>query len=170
LIAAGLGAVEVSLTTPGALDAIEQLAAEAPPGVVIGAGTVIDAAAAQAAIRCGARLLVSPIVAPDVIAAAGRAGVAAVPGAATPSEMLTALTLGADLVKIFPASLWSPRAVADLLAALPQLPVVPTGGITAERAHEWLTSGAVAVGMGDALARADADALAELRARLTAAR
>jgi 2-dehydro-3-deoxyphosphogluconate aldolase/(4S)-4-hydroxy-2-oxoglutarate aldolase len=153
---AGLGAVEISLTTPGALGAIEELAAE---GGLLGAGTVLDAASAIAAVRAGARFLVSPVLAPDVIAAGLRYGAAIVAAAQTASEALRALELGADLVKLFPASAWSPRMVADLLQALPQLPLVPTGGIALADAPAWIEAGAVAVGLGSALVPGAVDEL-----------
>src|ERR1700749_5082878 len=114
LPAAGLGAGEISLTTPGALAAIEELAAS---GNLLGAGTVLDAASAAAAVRAGARFLVSPVLAPEAIAAGLRYGAAVVGAAQTATEALRALELGADLVKLFPASAWSPKAVADLLQA-----------------------------------------------------
>jgi 2-dehydro-3-deoxyphosphogluconate aldolase/(4S)-4-hydroxy-2-oxoglutarate aldolase len=94
-----------------------------------------------------------------VIELAAAADIAVVPGAATPTEMLTAHRAGADFVKIFPASVWTPRAVKDLLAALPQLRLVPTGGVALDTARDWISAGAAAVGMGSALS---AENLAEL--------
>jgi 2-dehydro-3-deoxyphosphogluconate aldolase/(4S)-4-hydroxy-2-oxoglutarate aldolase len=152
---AGVDVVEVALTTPGGLRAIETLAAEVTDGQVLGAGTVLDAATARLAILAGARLLVTPTLTEDVIEVAQRYGVATVIGCSTPTEMLRATTLGADLVKVFPASQWSPRTVADVLAALPQLELVPTGGVSPEDAADWIRAGARAVGIGSGLTRGD---------------
>jgi 2-dehydro-3-deoxyphosphogluconate aldolase/(4S)-4-hydroxy-2-oxoglutarate aldolase len=167
LFAAGIAVVEVSLTTPGALDAIAELADGVPAGGVLGAGTVLDAPAARAALTAGARLLVSPTLDIEVLRTGLRSGAAVLPGCATPTEMLTALAAGADAVKLFPASTWRPADLAAVRQALPQLPVVPTGGITADNAGEWLAAGAVAVGVGGALTR---DGGASARAFLTAIR
>jgi 2-dehydro-3-deoxyphosphogluconate aldolase/(4S)-4-hydroxy-2-oxoglutarate aldolase len=158
LLAAGLEAVEVSLTTPDALGAI---AALADAGRMVGAGAVLDADAARAALSAGAGFLVSPVLAEDVVETGRRAGAAVVAAAATPTEALRALERGADLVKLFPARTWSPAAVADLLQALPQLPLVPTGGIAPETARDWIAAGAVAVGIGSALTPERVPALLE---------
>ena len=93
----------------------------------------------------------SPILDWEVVAAARRRGLVAIPAALTPTEMVSAVRAGADLVKVFPATTWTPRAVSDLLAALPDLPLMPTGGIGRDDAWEWIRAGAVAVGMGSAL-------------------
>jgi 2-dehydro-3-deoxyphosphogluconate aldolase/(4S)-4-hydroxy-2-oxoglutarate aldolase len=158
LLDAGLEAVEVSLTTPDALGAIETLSAD---GRLVGAGTVLDGPSADAALRAGACFLVSPVLSSEVIACGRRAGAAVVAAAATPTEALRALELGADLVKLFPARTWSPPAVADMLQALPQLPLVPTGGISLSAAPEWIAAGAVAVGIGGALTPQDVPGLLE---------
>lgn len=169
---AGVGVVEVALTTPGGLRAIETLAAEAGEGRVMGAGTVLDAATARAAVLAGARLLVTPTLAPEVIEVGLRYDVATAIGCATPTEMLQAKTLGADLIKVFPASRWSPASLKDVLAALPQLSCVPTGGITPETAADWIQAGAVAVGLGSALTKGSdpAASVAELLAAIKAVR
>lgn len=164
---AGVDVVEVALTTPGGLQAIETLSAEAGPGQVLGAGTVLDGATARLAVAAGARLLVTPTLSEQVIEVAHRFGVATVIGCCTPTEMLHATTRGADLVKVFPASLWTPRVLADVLQALPQLECVPTGGVTPEDAAEWIRAGARAVGMGSALTKGD-DPAASVRALLAA--
>lgn len=170
LVRSGVRVVEVSLTTPDGLAAVAQLAAEAPDGVFVGAGTVLGEGTARAAVAAGARFLVSPIVPPDVLAIAAELDVVTIPGAATPTEMTSAVALGADFVKIFPASQWTPKTMADVLEALPQLPFVPTGGVTLDDADSWIAAGAAAVGMAGSLGRADADEIAALRERLAAAR
>ncbi|MGW4482328.1 bifunctional 4-hydroxy-2-oxoglutarate aldolase/2-dehydro-3-deoxy-phosphogluconate aldolase [Amycolatopsis sp. NPDC004368] len=161
---AGLRSIEVPLTNPGALAAIEELGA-AYPDATIGAGTVLDEASAVLAIRAGARFLVSPNVEAAVIRTAHRYGAAAFPGAGSVTEIVRALEEGADAVKVFPATALGPRWVKDVRAALPQAPLVPTGGIAPEDVPEWLAAGAVAVGMGSALTRGTAE---DIRARVAA--
>ncbi|WP_336216064.1 bifunctional 4-hydroxy-2-oxoglutarate aldolase/2-dehydro-3-deoxy-phosphogluconate aldolase [Nonomuraea sp. LPB2021202275-12-8] len=151
MLAAGLRTVEVALTTPDALTAIREIVAAAPADALIGAGTVLDAAAAGAAIEAGARFLVSPSLHADVIRTGHRHGVAVIPGVATPTEIVRGLELGADALKLFPASGWSPSWLKDVRAALPQAPIVPTGGISVDSAPHWIAAGAVACGMGSAL-------------------
>ncbi|GII32081.1 bifunctional 4-hydroxy-2-oxoglutarate aldolase/2-dehydro-3-deoxy-phosphogluconate aldolase [Planotetraspora mira] len=161
LLAAGLGSVEVSLVTPGALAAIRRLTALAPgretegSAPMIGAGTVLDGHQAVLAIEAGARFLVCPALSTKVIRAGHRHGVPVVAGAATPTEIVSALEAGADLVKLFPASQSSPSTLRDVLQALPYAPLVPTGGVTMTSAPGWIGAGAVAVGMGGELVRAD---------------
>ncbi|MER7412893.1 MULTISPECIES: bifunctional 4-hydroxy-2-oxoglutarate aldolase/2-dehydro-3-deoxy-phosphogluconate aldolase [Streptomyces] len=154
---AGLDAVEVALTTRGATRAIEELTT-ARPGALVGAGTVLDATAARAAIEHGARFLVSPSLHREVIRTGHRYGVPVFPGVSTPSEMVRALEEGADALKLFPASAVGPSWVRDVRAALPQAPLVPTGGVTVENAPEWIAAGAVACGMGSALTSGGAGA------------
>jgi 2-dehydro-3-deoxyphosphogluconate aldolase/(4S)-4-hydroxy-2-oxoglutarate aldolase len=152
VIEGGVDVVEVPLNVPGALDAISSLVA-ALPGALIGAGTVMSAADARAALDAGARFLLSPVLRHEVVDAAHAAGAAAVPGAFTPTEIDACMRAGADLVKLFPADRLTPADLRTLLAALPDARLVPTGGITAANAAEWLDAGAVAVGVGGALTR-----------------
>ncbi|MFI5607436.1 bifunctional 4-hydroxy-2-oxoglutarate aldolase/2-dehydro-3-deoxy-phosphogluconate aldolase [Amycolatopsis sp. NPDC051903] len=161
---AGLRSIEVPFTNPGATAAIEELTA-AYPDAVIGAGTVLDEASAVLAIRAGARFLVSPNLEAAVIRTAHRYGAAAFPGAGSVTEIVRALEEGADAVKVFPATAFGPRWVKDVRAALPQAPLVPTGGIAPEDVPEWLAAGAVACGIGSALTRGTAD---DIRARVAA--
>ncbi|MFG2074400.1 bifunctional 4-hydroxy-2-oxoglutarate aldolase/2-dehydro-3-deoxy-phosphogluconate aldolase [Nonomuraea maritima] len=162
---AGLRAVEVALTTPRALTAIARLT-EQHPQAIVGAGTVLDAAAARAAVENGARFLVAPNLNPEVIRAGHRYGVPVFPGVSTPSEIMRALEEGADAVKIFPVSELSPSWLRDLRVALPQLPAIPTGGVTIDTAPEWIAAGAVACGMGSALTSGGAQAAGERVAKL----
>jgi 2-dehydro-3-deoxyphosphogluconate aldolase / (4S)-4-hydroxy-2-oxoglutarate aldolase len=155
VLAGGIGCVEVTLTVDGALDAIRELAA-AHPDAMIGAGTVIDADGARRAIDAGARFLVSPGLVEEVVTTARRAGVTVLPGAATPTEVLAALRLGADFVKVFPAAqLGGPAFVRALREPLPDAPLVPTGGVSLDDAVDYLRAGAVAVGLGGALTRGE---------------
>jgi 2-dehydro-3-deoxyphosphogluconate aldolase/(4S)-4-hydroxy-2-oxoglutarate aldolase len=168
LVGAGLRVVEVALTTPDGLEAIKTLG-EADDGRLVGAGTVLDAPTARAAILAGARFLVSPSMIPEVIATGHRYGVPVLPGAQTPTEVLRALEAGSDMVKVFPAGQLGPGFVSSLLAALPQAPLVPTGGVSAGDARAWLTAGAVAVGVGGSLTSGGPVQASERAARLLAA-
>lgn len=152
LLDAGLAAVEVSLTTPGALEVVAELAAE---GRAVGAGTVRTPVDARAAVAAGASFLVSPELDLDVVRYAVERDLAVVPGCLTPTEMATAQRAGAHAVKIFPAHLWTPAALAGTLEAMPDLRCVPTGGVTPGSAPDWVRAGAVAVGVGGSLTRAD---------------
>lgn len=166
---AGVEVVEIALTTPGALRAVERLAEQLDGGKVIGAGTVLDAASARLAVLAGARLLVTPTLVEEVIEIGQRYDVATVIGGSTPTELLRATALGADLVKIFPARQWSPSVLRDVRQALPQLECVPTGGISPDHAAEWIEAGAVAVGIGSGLTSGD-DPVARVRVLLAAIR
>lgn len=155
LLSAGITSLEISLTTPFALEAISTLRRETGDDSVIGAGTVLDGAAARLAVDAGARFLVSPNLDAEVIRTGHRYGIPVFPGVASPTEMVQALELGADALKLFPASTHSPGWLRDVRAALPQAPVLPTGGVTVESAPEWIAAGAAAVGMGSALVDGD---------------
>jgi 2-dehydro-3-deoxyphosphogluconate aldolase / (4S)-4-hydroxy-2-oxoglutarate aldolase len=164
LVEGGVTVIEVAFTTPDAPDAIAELRA-ARPDALVGAGTVLDAAAAFAAVQAGARFLVSPLVSEEVLRAGHRYGVAVIPGAATPTEINAAMELGADAVKLFPAGSLGIGYLRAVAAAMPQVPFVPTGGISAQDAPQWLGAGAMAVGVGGALTRGDPAGITD-RARL----
>ncbi|MEU5876219.1 bifunctional 4-hydroxy-2-oxoglutarate aldolase/2-dehydro-3-deoxy-phosphogluconate aldolase [Spirillospora sp. NPDC047279] len=157
LTTAGLSTIEISLTTPGALDAVRELA-----GTLIGVGTVLDEHQAASALEAGAAFLVCPTLSPQVIRAAHRHGAPVVAGAATPTEIVQALEAGADLVKLFPATTYGPDGLRAIRQALPQAPLVPTGGVSPSTAPAWLAAGAVAVGMGGDLTRATTPEIATL--------
>lgn len=167
LVAGGLAVVEVACTTPDAPSAISALRA-ASPGAIVGAGTVLDGAAAFAAVSAGAQFLVSPVVAQDVLRAGHRYGIPVIPGASTPTEVSAAMELGADAVKLFPAAALGIGYLRAVTTAMPQVPFVPTGGITIEDARQWLDAGAIAVGVGGDLTRGDPAHIAERAARLAA--
>jgi 2-dehydro-3-deoxyphosphogluconate aldolase / (4S)-4-hydroxy-2-oxoglutarate aldolase len=175
LVEAGVRSLELTLTTRGALEVVERLAARVPTDVEVGVGTVLTAGDVDRAVDAGATFVVSPSVEPEVIAAALRRGVASYPGAFTPTEIAAAWKAGASAVKLFPAGQLGPGYLKDVRAPLPDIPVVPTGGVDIASVGDWLAAGAVAVGMGgpligDALA-ADGDlrALAERAAAAIAA-
>jgi len=161
LLAAGITSLEISLTSPHALDAVSMLRRETGDDMVIGAGTVLDAAAARAAVDAGARFLVSPALDVEVIRTGHRYGVPVFPGVATPTEAVQAMESGADALKLFPASAHDPGWLRDVRAALPQAALLPTGGVTVETAPEWIAAGAVACGMGSALSEGDRETVAK---------
>ena len=143
-IAGGFRVVEVTLTTPRALELIAEVASR--PGLVAGAGTVLTVEEADAAVAHGARFLVSPVVDEVVIRRATALGVASIPGGHTPTELLAAHRYGAPLVKLFPAPAGGPAWLRSLLAPLPFLKVVPTNGVDLDNAADWLAAGAWALG------------------------
>jgi 2-dehydro-3-deoxyphosphogluconate aldolase/(4S)-4-hydroxy-2-oxoglutarate aldolase len=171
----GVRALEVTMTVPRAIELIAELAPRLPPGFQIGAGTVIDAETARLAIMAGATFVVGPVLKPDVITTCHRYDVAVMPGCFTPTEILTAWEHGADVVKVFPATSLGPGFFKDLRGPLPQIKMMPTGGVTIENAGAWIKAGAIAVGAGTALLDAaaieagDFRVIAE-RARLIVAR
>lgn len=161
LNAGGIDIFEVTMSVPGALDVMRQVSERFGTEIVVGAGTVLDGETARAAILAGAEFIVSPTLSQDVITVARRYGKVVVPGALTPTEILTAWEAGADIVKVFPARQGGPRYLKDMLAPLPQLRLMPTGGVSLENAVEYVRAGAVAVGIGSALV--DKQLLAEGR-------
>ena len=143
----GLNCVEITMTTPGALRAIEEAGGKLD-GVLMGVGTVLDAPTARQAILAGAQFLVTTTVEPDVIEMAHRYGKVVIAGAMTPTEILTAWEAGADMVKVFPADVLGPGYLRAVHGPLPQIPLVPTGGVTAETAGEFVRAGAAMVCAG----------------------
>jgi 2-dehydro-3-deoxyphosphogluconate aldolase/(4S)-4-hydroxy-2-oxoglutarate aldolase len=143
-IEGGFRIVELTLTTPGAIELIAELSRR--DDLVVGAGTVLEVAEAERAVEAGAQFLVSPVVDETVIAAAHDLGVAVMPGAHTPTEMLRAHRAGAELVKLFPAPAGGPVYLRSVLAPLPFLKVVPTNGVDAANLADWLAAGAWAAG------------------------
>lgn len=162
----GVRAIEVTMTVPGAVALIRQLAASLPAGVLLGAGTVIDADTARAVVDAGARFIVSPVFRRDVVSVCLERGVVACPGCFSPSEILDAHDLGADIVKVFPATALGPQYIRDLRAPMPQLKLMPTGGVSLDNAGDWIRAGAVAVGVGSSLL--DARAIDEDRLEVIA--
>lgn len=161
LLEGGIRALEVTMTVPRAVALIEELAASLPKEFLVGAGTVLDAETARQVIQGGARFVVSPVLKPELIEAGHRSGVAVMPGCFTPTEILTAWETGADIVKVFPATALGPAFFKDIRGPLPQVRLMPTGGVTRENAGDWIRAGAVAIGVGTALV--DPKAVAERR-------
>lgn len=147
------------MTVPRAVSLIERLVSSAPAGLLVGAGTVLDGETARQVVLAGASFVVSPVFRPDVVRLCHRYDVAAMPGCMTPTEILAAWEAGADVVKVFPATALGPGYFRDVRGPLPQVRLMPTGGVSLENAGEWIRAGAVAIGVGTALV--DRKAVAE---------
>ena len=146
VIAGGFRAIEITYSFAGATDAIAKLAESNESDLLIGAGTILNRQQAHEAVDASARFLVSPCVLPEVIDAAHELQVAVIPGAFTPTEIYTAHSLGADIVKIFPAVRFGPEYLRAVRGPLPHIPIMPTSGVDASNVAEWFGAGAVAVG------------------------
>jgi 2-dehydro-3-deoxyphosphogluconate aldolase/(4S)-4-hydroxy-2-oxoglutarate aldolase len=155
LLAGGVTVLEFTLTNPAALAAICEVKAALPAFVegraVIGAGTVLDPAAARASVEAGAQFIVSPHTNLETIAVCRKLGVPCMPGALTPTEIVTAWNAGASAVKVFPARAFGPAYIKDVLAPLPQLKLMPTGGVDLDNIGQFFKNGAFAVGLGSNL-------------------
>jgi len=151
IAAGGVRAVEITMTVPGAVEVIRDLAGRRLPGILLGAGTVLDAESAVAVIEAGADFVVSPIADPGMIRECRRCGILAAPGAFSPAEIWRAWSEGADIVKIFPATSLGPAYLRDLKGPFPDLRLMPTGGVTPANARTFLDAGAYCVGLGTAL-------------------
>ncbi len=151
LLAGGVEVIEVTLTVPRALQVIERVAARLADRVLLGAGTVLDAETARIALLSGAEFIVSPTVSLDVIQLCRRYDKLVMPGALTPTEVLTAWQAGADLVKIFPSEITGPAYLKALAGPFPQVRMMPTGGVNLDTAAAFLQAGAYALGVGGSL-------------------
>ena len=140
----GFRALEVTLSTPGAIEIIADLARDKQ--LLVGAGTVLTVEQARAAVQAGARFVVSPVMDSEVVVEAARLGVIAIPGCGTATELWNAHRAGAPLQKLFPAPAGGPTWLRALLAPMPFLRLIPTNGVDADNAAEWLAAGAFAVG------------------------
>ena len=149
--AAGIPIVEITLTVPGALEVVKDLARRFPD-LAVGAGTVLDEESAQRCIEAGARFLTSPGFVPEVVAYARKADVVTLPGALTPTEIIAAWKAGSDFVKIFPTGhVGGIQYVRALKVPLPQIPLIATGGVSQVNAFEFIIAGATAIGVGGEL-------------------
>ena len=149
--AGGVQAIEVTMTTPGALDVIRQATERYGADVLFGVGSVLDPESARAAILAGAQFVVSPTLNLKTIELCHRYAIPVVPGAYTPTEILTAWEAGADMVKVFPASVGGPAYFKAVKAPLPQVKLVPVGGVDLDTTADFIRAGADAVGVGSAL-------------------
>lgn len=163
LVQAGIGTVEIAIAGPSTVTAIRDVSRRGIPGLLLGAGTVLDAGAAAAVLAAGASYFVTPAVLPDVVRFAAERELAVFPGAYTATEVLTASRLGATAVKLFPASAGGPGYLKALRDPLPDIQLIPTGGVTLDSIPGYLGAGAAAVAIGSPLIR-DAVTTGDLRA------
>ena len=155
--AGGIPIIEVTMTVPGAIEVIAQLARTAGDNVLVGAGTVLDAETARQCISAGAQFVVSPGFDRETVEIVGREGKLMMAGALTPTEITAAWKAGADFVKIFPCgSVGGPKYIRALRGPFPQIPFVPTGGVNLETAADFIRAGAAALGIGGELVQAEA--------------
>jgi 2-dehydro-3-deoxyphosphogluconate aldolase/(4S)-4-hydroxy-2-oxoglutarate aldolase len=156
LLAGGVEAVEITFTVPGATRVLEHVAHRLEQRVLLGAGTVLDPETARAALLAGARFVVSPTFNRRVVRTGKRYGALCFPGALTPTEILTAWEAGADIVKVFPSELTGPGYLRAIRAPLPQVRLMPTGGVTLDNVAEFIHAGACALGVGGSLVESSA--------------
>ncbi|MGV9168997.1 MAG: bifunctional 4-hydroxy-2-oxoglutarate aldolase/2-dehydro-3-deoxy-phosphogluconate aldolase [Promethearchaeia archaeon] len=148
----GVNIIEVTFSVPGAAEVVEELTEEMGQDVLIGTGTVLDAQTARKAILAGSEFIVSPIYSKELIEISRRYAKVCIPGALTPTEILEAYTMGADAVKVFPnKNVGGPSYIRAVRAPLPQVPLVPTGGVNLENAGPLLEAGSFALGVGSAI-------------------
>lgn len=147
----GVKPVEVTMTVPNAIDVIKEFKSTVKDEVLVGAGTVLDPETARVAILAGVDYIVTPTLNLKVIEMCHRYGIVVIPGAFTPTEILTAWEAGADIVKVFPAGVAGPQYLKDIKGPLPQVRLLPTGGVTLENTPDFIKAGAVAVAVGTAL-------------------
>ncbi len=172
LVAGGIRCVEITMTVPGAIEAIAELDGCVENNVVLGAGTVLDAATASRAIEAGARFIVSPVFMREVVQKCIEQNTVVIPGCFTPTEIHAAWKSGADAVKVFPAGLLGASFLRNIHGPLPGVKLVPTGGVTVENAAAWIEAGATAVAVGtdlvdrNAVERADYRIITERAFRL----
>jgi len=159
IYAGGVSAVEITMTVPNAIQLIGKMSEELDKNIVLGVGSVLNKSIAEDAIKAGAKYVVSPVLKKEIIEAAHKHGVPAMPGCFTPTEIQTAYEYGADIIKVFPADIVGMAFFKAILAPLPHLKLMPTGGVNLTNAGDWLKAGACAVGIGSALL--DKKAIAE---------
>ena len=175
LVAGGVTTMEVTMTTPNALDAIREIDAALGDAILLGVGTVLDTETCRMALVAGAQFVVTPVLKPDVIALCNRYSIPIVAGAYTPTEALTAHEAGADFIKIFPADTLGPAYIRALKAPLPMLEIIPTGGVDSATAGEFIRAGCAAVAAGSslvskkALSERDFDGISDRARQLVAA-
>jgi 2-dehydro-3-deoxyphosphogluconate aldolase / (4S)-4-hydroxy-2-oxoglutarate aldolase len=167
----GISVLEITMTVPGAIRVIEEVARRFGDEAIVGAGTVLDSETARACMMAGAQFIVSPALDLDTISSCRRYSVTVMPGAMTPSEVVTAWKSGADFVKVFPANaVGGPSYIKALKAPLPQIQLVPTGGVSLKTAADFIKAGAAALGVGadlvdTAALRSGEDKIVTARAR-----
>ena len=156
LVNGGVGALEITVDTPGVFRMIEQLKQEFGQRVLVGAGTVLDAATAKTAIEAGSDFIFSPTLDEKTIEMTIRYGKISIPGVMTPTEIVKAYQAGADILKVFPASSLGPNYFRELRGPLGHIPAMPTGGVSLDNVEQFIKNGAVAVGVGGTLMNKEA--------------
>lgn len=151
LVSGGVKCIEITMTTPNALEIIKDLSLRFNGEILIGAGTVLNAKMAKDVIEAGAEFVVSPVMRPEIIEVTHQYDKAMVSGAFTPTEILEAWETGADVVKVFPATALGPKYFKDVHGPLPQVKLTPTGGVNIDNTAEFIKAGAVCIGVGSAL-------------------
>jgi len=147
--AAGIAALEITFTVPGAVDVIKELSKVYNKGeIIVGAGSVLDPETARAAILAGAQYIVSPYFDPETVRLCNRYQIASMPGAMTIKEVVAAMEAGADIVKVFPGEAFGPGIIKAIKGPIPQAVLMPTGGVGLDNVDQWIKNGAVAVGVG----------------------
>lgn len=152
----GIKIIEITMTVPNAIQQIEKISEKFGDKIVIGVGSVLEKQTAKDAVSAGAKYVVSPVTKKEIIETAKNLGVPVMPGAFTPTEILSAWEMGADVVKVFPADVLGMSFFKSVLAPMPFLKMMPTGGVTLTNAGDWLKAGACAVGVGTALLESEA--------------
>ncbi|MEM6284108.1 MAG: bifunctional 4-hydroxy-2-oxoglutarate aldolase/2-dehydro-3-deoxy-phosphogluconate aldolase [Chloroflexota bacterium] len=151
ILAGGVSIMEVTMTTPNALEAIQQIATDLEDQIVIGVGSVLDAETARLSILAGAQFIVTPVLDIGIIRMANRYGIPVMMGCYSPTEVKVAMENGADVIKLFPATHGGIAYLKAIRAPLPQAQFIPTGGINLDNAADWLAAGVFALGIGSAL-------------------
>jgi len=151
IYAGGISVAEITMTVPNAIQLIEKMNQKLDKNIIIGVGSVLNSSIAEDAINAGAKYVVSPILKKEIIDTSHKYNVPVMPGCFTPTEIQTAFEYGADIVKVFPADVVGMEFFKAILAPMPHLKLMPTGGVSLTNAGEWLKAGACAVGIGSAL-------------------
>ncbi|MFW5686844.1 MAG: bifunctional 2-keto-4-hydroxyglutarate aldolase/2-keto-3-deoxy-6-phosphogluconate aldolase [Halanaerobium sp.] len=150
----GIKAIEITMTVPGAVDVIKKVTEEySSYDILVGAGSVLDAETARTCILAGAEYIVSPAFDKETVKLCNRYQKAVMPGCMTVTEIVNAMEAGADVAKVFPATLFGPKIISAVKAPLPQAPLMPTGGVSLDNVKEWIKAGSWAVGVGSALSK-----------------
>jgi 2-dehydro-3-deoxyphosphogluconate aldolase / (4S)-4-hydroxy-2-oxoglutarate aldolase len=151
IFAGGISVVEITMTVPNAIQLIEKMNDKLDQNIIIGVGSVLNSKAAEDAVKAGAKYVVSPVFKKEIVETAHRFDVPVMPGCFTPTEIQTAFEAGADVVKVFPADVVGMEFFKAILAPMPHLKLMPTGGVSLTNAGDWINAGACAVGIGSAL-------------------